>query len=482
MKIKLFYSKFLNIVLLVLVALAFLVLYSFSTSPLYVNEGMDSCVFKTIGLGILNGKVPYIDIFDHKGPLLFYINAMGLLISRNYGILLLQVINLTMTLFFLFRIARLFVSRRLSMALVLLALLFYSGLISEGNQCEEWMLSPIVISLYWGLRMIQEGQPLSVVKSLLFGVFFGILFFIRSNDAVSTVGALFFGISLWKLVRKEIQQFVIGSLMFLVGFLIVAFPFLVLYCSKGAFSDLMYGLFGFNMKYTSGIVSMFMGMFREKHTLMILSVASCAVLFTGDRRNTLFLYLPVFLFNCILSGNNCIMHYYIVTLPFFFGVLVSCFIEGKRALIFAMLCLFLVPTYSAIRSRNRNVMKCLFSDGNQLVEDYYNNTAILFEGIPEADRNSVWNYNLDYSFGRCYDRSPFSLLYHNGIVQCNKVVLWWHYGIDAELLRTESIVTHAPRWIVVNRDSSYLPDLEYIEQRYDLYGEREMICVYRIRE
>lgn len=39
------------------------------TSPLYpLYIGTDSSLFLTISKGIINGKIPYIDLFDHKSP------------------------------------------------------------------------------------------------------------------------------------------------------------------------------------------------------------------------------------------------------------------------------------------------------------------------------------------------------------------------------------------------------------------------------
>lgn len=185
------------------------------------------------------------------------------------------------------------------------------------------------------------------------------------------------------------------------------------------------------------------------------------------------------LFSCILIGNHHLVHYYIVVIPLFLAVVGICAESDRYPLVVAMLCLLLVPTYPYIRTRNRNVAKCLLADGNRVVQDYYDNTEALFQMIPEEEQDSVWNYNLEYLSGRSYDLAPFSLLYHNGIVQCNKVVLWWHYYQDSDLLLTDSIITHAPKWVVLDRDSEFLPDIGFIEQHYDLRGEKESIRVYQ---
>jgi hypothetical protein len=43
--------------------------------PLNHFPNDDSAIFLYIGRAILNGQVPYVDIWDHKGPLLYYINV-----------------------------------------------------------------------------------------------------------------------------------------------------------------------------------------------------------------------------------------------------------------------------------------------------------------------------------------------------------------------------------------------------------------------
>ena len=50
---------------------------SLSTSPIYpVYQGHDSSIFSLLGIGQTIGKELYIDLFDHKGPIIFFINAL----------------------------------------------------------------------------------------------------------------------------------------------------------------------------------------------------------------------------------------------------------------------------------------------------------------------------------------------------------------------------------------------------------------------
>ena len=80
---------------LLFVATVFVYVFSYSTSPLYpYYYGGDTAQFLTIGKAWYFGKIPYIDMFDHKGPFIFWIDMLGFLIGKGekYGIAILQVI------------------------------------------------------------------------------------------------------------------------------------------------------------------------------------------------------------------------------------------------------------------------------------------------------------------------------------------------------------------------------------------------------
>ena len=93
---------FFDLILCVAAATLFVLLFSYSTSPLYSNyltyggeaSAGDSLQFQTIGKAWLDGAIPYRDALDHKGPLLFFINMLGFLLGggTRYGIVILQII------------------------------------------------------------------------------------------------------------------------------------------------------------------------------------------------------------------------------------------------------------------------------------------------------------------------------------------------------------------------------------------------------
>jgi len=53
-------------------------------SPMFITfPSRDSGVFMYIGKGILSGNIPYRDYWDHKGPVIYFINALGMLLMNS---------------------------------------------------------------------------------------------------------------------------------------------------------------------------------------------------------------------------------------------------------------------------------------------------------------------------------------------------------------------------------------------------------------
>ena len=54
------------------------------SSPLYpLNDWVDANTFLTIGRGSLHGKVPYRDLYEQKGPVLYFIHTLAAWISED---------------------------------------------------------------------------------------------------------------------------------------------------------------------------------------------------------------------------------------------------------------------------------------------------------------------------------------------------------------------------------------------------------------
>ena len=204
--------------------------YSETTSPIYGIEFGDSAVFKMMGHVLLNGGIPYVDYFDHKGPYLYLINAIGEFISPNFGLFILQILWLTISLILWFKIARLFVSPAIAFVVLLLSVFCFLDYYEYGNLTEEWSLLPSSLTLYLSLSYLikNNNSPHEKWRSLVYGLCFGLMFFIRPNDAVIQCGGVMTGIFLYMCFQqKQYSNALFNALVFIFGFALMAAPWIV---------------------------------------------------------------------------------------------------------------------------------------------------------------------------------------------------------------------------------------------------------------
>ena len=71
-------------ILLGIVAILYILIFSTTTSPLFGEPfAGDSSMFQTIGKYWAQGSLPYVDLWDSKGPVIFFINALGYFIAGS---------------------------------------------------------------------------------------------------------------------------------------------------------------------------------------------------------------------------------------------------------------------------------------------------------------------------------------------------------------------------------------------------------------
>ena len=143
------------------------------SSPLYPYHcGGDANVYFTIGRNMLDGLVPYRDLIDQKGPLLFFIQMLAALVSRQsfLGVWLLEVAAGTVFLYFSARTAELFAPRAAALLGVpLMALAAWSGdVFALGSTAEEYTLPALAFGLYLFCRAFAKDSRWRPTLSLFF--------------------------------------------------------------------------------------------------------------------------------------------------------------------------------------------------------------------------------------------------------------------------------------------------------------------------
>ena len=241
-----------------------LILYSFlvmllctKSSPIYVlNDWYDANVYYTMGRGLVNGAVLYKDLFDHKGPFLYLIYAIGYLISNNnfFGVFILQVIAMSITLICCFKIAKLYTSNdkasfmiSILMPVSILTSNFYvSGRDLGGGSPDEFVIPIFLLILYLVVRLIKSNILLerSFITFFNIGIFSSLIFQLKFNYLSLVIGLLA-PIYIYMLI-KNFVMFIKSSSLFCGGFILTLIPYLTYSLITNSLRDFLQVYIKFN--------------------------------------------------------------------------------------------------------------------------------------------------------------------------------------------------------------------------------------------
>ena len=180
-------SQYMEFLVILILSFVYQFVMSKSLTPLTLSEGCDSLIFKHMGLSIIQGKALYIDLFDHKGPFIFIVNAVGqLIVPGNMGVFILYTINFSFVIFLWYKISKMFISSRVDAVFpVLLGVLFLYMASNEDNETEDWSLIPITYSLYLFVKFYLKEYVITHKEYLFLGIGMGIVTFMRVNNMAS---------------------------------------------------------------------------------------------------------------------------------------------------------------------------------------------------------------------------------------------------------------------------------------------------------
>jgi hypothetical protein len=247
-------------------AVLVLLFFSPSTSPLYpYPEGADSAIFQLIGKSWAEGVLPYRDLFDHKGPVIFFLNMLGYAICGNrYGVFLIQAAFFCTALYFADRLFAVRYPGKQSMFLTLSILpaflvyytADYCGYNPDGNNTEEYCLPFLMYFFFrmyeWLLREEsgEEDNAIPLRQVFWSGTGFGVCLFTRMSNGLPMAAAIAV-IFLYELYRKRYAMLVGQAVSFLSGTLCVTLPLILYFAAYGTLGDMWYAAFTYNFSYAS---------------------------------------------------------------------------------------------------------------------------------------------------------------------------------------------------------------------------------------
>ena len=295
-------------------------------SPLSVwrqaDSDKDSSVFRTIAIMMNKGYMPYVDTFDHKGPLIYFINWIGMTIDFHRGIWVIEFFSLFVTLCVLYKIARLKSSRKWSIMVTFLSISLLFKYFHGGNLTEEYAMPFIAISLYIFLDYLIKNK-INIIRVIISGVCFSAVLLLRPN-MISVWIVFSITIFIKCIKEKEYKKLISFILYFIAGMGSVLIPLIIFFGVKGVLADFWADYIGFNKMYTSSMKMSIMLknrlktlLFFSKNLTIMLTVIIDLYLWNKNKKTifgSYFIYIILTLLFISLSGRQY-DHYGMILIP-----------------------------------------------------------------------------------------------------------------------------------------------------------------------
>ena len=302
----------------------FILLQSPSSPFSKMHPYADSSVFQYFAKAISQGKIPYVDMFDHKGPLLYLINMLGILAPICYGIWVVEIIFLSLTMLFSYKLCKIFFSSISSLFAVICTYSFLSIYLQGGNLTEEYSLLFMVIGLYTFARYFKDHE-ISNFNVIANGACFMAIVLIRLNNA------LFWVVFCLSVIANEIRQKKYKNisnfiLYFMIGMSCVLFPIIIWLWSNGSIDAFFDSYITFNFKYST-------------HLSMITKWETLKFFFTTTQRLLFLLQIGLLLMEIAFKKNKRnweLIIFSILNLCSYLIVLLSISMSGKTFLHYAI--------------------------------------------------------------------------------------------------------------------------------------------------
>ena len=208
------------------------------------NSSFDVNCFITTARCMMRGDVLYRDVYEHKGPILYFIYIIGLKLTPHSmtGVYSIEVVFFTVFLFFSDRITQLYTH---NIKIRIFSVCFTGCMASlcktmwRGGECEELVLPLLTVSLYLVMKQEKKrsGEPYKPYVLFICGICFALVFWMKY-----TLTGFYIGLVLYLTVcafrNKKIVQLLVYGMEFLAGALIGSLPVAGYFFKHKSFAEL----------------------------------------------------------------------------------------------------------------------------------------------------------------------------------------------------------------------------------------------------
>lgn len=337
-------NKFHNYGFLFIVALTGISLCS-TTSFLYSFHYYDDAhCFFTVGKSLLHNKVLYRDIYEQKGPILYFIHTIAALISEKsfLGVYFIQVISAFVFLIYSYKILKLFLSELSSLYILplIFAVIISSTNYICGDSCEELSFALIIIPFYFSVKNIKLNQDFSKMEMFISGLFAGLIFWMKF-----TLVGFFFGWAIVPVYRyiknKQIKSLLICIIFLILGVIASTLPSLIYFTANHSLPDLFQvyihdNIFEYAAKPTHSNVLIY------KITFLILSFGKMCIQNPFDTLLLIFSFISIFILKK-MNNKECQIHILLCYIAAFFFIYIGGVRHTYYSLLLSVFLIFSTP-------------------------------------------------------------------------------------------------------------------------------------------
>jgi hypothetical protein len=337
---------------------------------------------------------------------------------------------------------------------------------NEDNETENWSLIPITYSLFLFAKYHVNNHIITNKEYFLLGVGMSVVTFMRINNmaaiccVIVVMAIIYISKHRYSDLKKMVQYSFFGWLSVTILLFVAIF---VLYGNQG-FDEMIYGTFTYNFEYMGSSQAIAPDRMRWFVRFGLFSLFFVIVLYIKYRNNS----LPHLLLFCYLAtfvglGTKGWQNYYILFSPLFALSASACNVGMNRWIRSILVLLMIVylgrACYIHVSSIDESELESFYAKSNQILDK-----------IEAKDKEKIWN-NADFT--------GLSVLYKNGIVQANRVMLCFQLEISDRLKQSEikRFETIKPPYVLLSskiEDEKDLFNVERIKENYILIDKVEL--------
>lgn len=285
-----------------------------------MNKWVDANAFFTVAKGILNGLVPYRDLFEQKGPILYFIYTIGALISHKsfIGVYFLEIISFTFALYFLAKTINIFLNKKYIFVIipVFSTLFLTSNYFALGGSAEEFIFPLLCISFYHFIRYIDKNI---IDNKILFvtGIIIGVVSLIKYTLLGFWI-VFVLTILIKKLISKDYREFLFCVFYLLIGFSIPILLVMTYFILNNALLDFIDNYF---------IANIFL--YAKKESIIYKILYMAFICYKSMINNIYILFMIIVGMGFMACKNNLFLKRLPIILSFF-ALLLGIYIGGKN--------------------------------------------------------------------------------------------------------------------------------------------------------